>query len=125
MAPLCATPLVAGIFFVLQYIPASDEGSLDEKEKDFYEEGDREGDDEGEKDKDWDVNGVHCLRTLRLNVVGVDLFQTNEAIMFLLGTGVTHKMSKVFVTFYVRVSGGGDTLLYLVAAKTSVIKTNG
>ena len=121
MAPLRETTRAAG-FFVLQYIPASDEGSLDEEE-DLYEEANREGDD-GEKNKDWEVNGVHCLRTFRPNVVGVDL-QTNGAIMFLLGTGIKHKMSKVLVTFYVRVSGGGDTFLYLVAAKTSVIKTKG
>ena len=39
-------------FFVLQYTRASDEGSLDEeKEKDFYEKANREGDDEGEKDR--------------------------------------------------------------------------
>ena len=114
------------VFFVLQYIPASDEGSLDEeKEEDFYEEANREGDDEGEKNKDWEINGVHCLRTFRPNVVGVDFLQTNGAIMFLLGTGITHKMSKVLLTFYVRVSGGGNTFLYLVAAKTSVIKTKG
>ena len=100
--------------------------SLDEEmEDDFYEEANREGDGEREKDKDWDVNGVHCLRTLRPNVVGVDFFKTNGAIMFLLGTGITHRMSKVLVTFYVRVSGGGDTLLCLVAAKTSVIKPKG
>ena len=110
----------------MQYIPASDEGSLDEeKEEDFYEEANREGDDEGEKNKDWEKNGVHFLRTFRPNVVGVDFLQTNGANMFLLGTGITHKMSKVLVTFYVRVSGGGDTILYLVAAKTSVIKTKG
>ena len=125
MAPLRATTRAAG-FFVLQYIAASDEGSLDEeKEEDFYEEANREGDVEGEKNKDWEVNGVHCLRTFRPNVVGVDLLQTNGAIMFLLGTGITDKMSKVLVTFYVRVSGGGDTFLYLVAAKTLVIKTKG
>ena len=111
---------------MLQYIPACDEGSLDEEKKeDFYEETNREGDDEGEKKKDLDVNGVHCLRTFQSNVVGVDLFQTNWAIMFLLGAGITLKMSKILVKFYVRMSGGGDTVLYLVAAKTSVIKTKG
>ena len=104
MAPLSATTGAAR-FFVLQYIPACDEGSLDEKkEDDFYEKANREGDDEREKDKDWDVNW---------------------SIMFLLGTGITHKLSKVLVTFYVRMSGGGDLLLYLVAAKTSLIKTKG
>ena len=37
-------------FFVLHYIPASDEGSLyEEKEKDFYEEADREGFDKGDE----------------------------------------------------------------------------
>ena len=74
MAPLHATTRAAG-FLLLHYIPACDEGSLDEKmEEDFYEEANREGDDEREKDKYWDVNGVHCLRTLRPNVVGVDFF---------------------------------------------------
>ena len=59
MAPLRATTRAAG-FFVLQYIPASDEGSLDEeKEENLYEEANREGDDEGEKNKDREVNGVH------------------------------------------------------------------
>ena len=126
MASLRATTRAAGFFFVLQYIPASDEGSLDEEEEeDFYEEANREGDDEGEKNKNWELNGVHCLGIFRPNVVGVDLLQTNGAILFLLGTGITHKMSKVLVTFYVRVSGGGDTFLYLVAAKTSIIKTKG
>ena len=111
MAPLRATTRAAG-FFALQYIAASDEGSLDEeKEEDFYEEANREGDDEGEN-KDWEVNGVHCLRTFRPNVVGVDLFQINGVIMFLWGTGITHNMSKVLVTFYVRVSGGGDISLF-------------
>ena len=74
MAPLRATNRAAG-FFVLQYIPACDEGSLnEEREEDFFEEANREGEDEREKDKNWDVNGVHCVRTLRPNVVGVDFF---------------------------------------------------
>ena len=107
---------------MLQYIPACDEGSLDEeKEEDFYEESNRENDYKGEKNKDLNVNGMHCLRTFRQNVVGVDLFQTNGAIVLILGTGITHKISKVLMTFYVRVSGGGETLLYLIV-KTSVIK---
>ena len=49
VAPLRATTRAAGFFFVLQYIPASDEGSLDEEEEEeenFYEEAHREGDDE-------------------------------------------------------------------------------
>ena len=68
---------------------------------------------------------MHCLRTFRPKVAGVDLFQTNGALVLILGTGTTHKMSKVLVTIYVRVGGGGDTLFYLIAAKTPVIKTKG
>ena len=81
-SPPCNDPR-SWVFFVLQYIPASDEGSLDEEEEeDFYEDANREGDDEGEKNKNWEVNGVHCLGIFRPNVVGVDLLQTNGQLCF-------------------------------------------
>ena len=98
MAPLRATTRAAG-FFVLQYIPAFFEGLLEEEmEEDFYEEANRKGD--GEKNKNRDINRADRSRTFRPNFVGVHLFQADGAIVLIFRTGNTHKMSQVLVTFY-------------------------
>ena len=91
VAALGATTRAAG-FFVLQYILACVEGSLEEEKKEeFYKEANRKGDDEEEKKKNRDKNGVHRSRTLWQNVVGVNLFQADGAIVLIFRTRNQHK----------------------------------
>ena len=59
VAALRATTRSVVFFCGLQYIPGCVEVLLEEqKEKDFHEESNRKGDDEGEENKNRDINGV-------------------------------------------------------------------
>ena len=63
MAPLRVRTCAAR-FFVLQYLPACVEGLSEEvKDKDFDEEANREGDDGGKKDNNWDTKRLHLFGT--------------------------------------------------------------